>query len=297
VNGSSVAATGGGFAQPGSPTGVGPGRFVGDEYFGQVGGLSGTAPNLTFTLTQGPLTTAVLTNPATVIVNGDGSPDPVLTAGEPVSVLGKYDPVNKVVDAKDIIILKGGSQSGAPEVQGVVESPNAQAGTFDISIAGAKGFLPSTSTVQVTLGTSTTIVDASGVTITPTQFFADLTAGTTTVGAKGPISNGVMQATFVQISPSSGGSREAVLGGNPSNINATAGTFDMSAPQFEGMTAGAPGLVHIVTNAKTQFVDSTPSSFFSSLTTSTTVVVGGQLDLSTMTLTASQINVGHGISG
>jgi hypothetical protein len=284
-------------------TGVGSGnQHVGFQYFGQVGNLSGTAPNQTFTLNDGPHAVGtVQTGPSTVIYNIDGSANPALADGQQVLVAGKFDPAVNAIVATSVQILPTGTKVTTPHVMGVVTADDPNAGTLTVQPGFALMFLPGSASMQVAVSSSTTFMDASGVTDTEAEFFAAVTPGTTQIVASGTISGGVLQATTIKIIGTTSTAAEAAFIGTPSNANASAGTFDLTIQQFQGMWRLGSTTIHVTTDAKTAFKSgsstTTESAFFSSVDTNHMVFVRGNLDTSTSTLAATLVAVGGSFEG
>lgn len=304
LNGTTVSATNNQFLSPGTWTGFGsPGNQVPNDFLGAISDLTGTAPNQTFTLT-GPFAVTVQTTASTVIFNADGTVSASLSAaensGEMAMVSGSFDASTKTLTATSIRLVPATALPLAPAVGGVVQSDSASNGTITIQVASSDNWLPITMNLTIDVTSNTSLIDGSGVTDTPAEFFAALTAGTTRIFATGPISNGVMQATMVGISMplgsigSGGQGGEVVLMGSPTNINATAGTFDLTVGAWEGKFTGPATTIHVTTGSGTTFNNNqSETSFFQSLTQTTKVAVRGNLTPSTDTVSAVAVESGQ----
>ncbi len=323
LTGTSVSATNNQFLTQGPTTGLGDGtRQCSSDYVGSVSGLTGTAPSQTFSLTQGKNSINVAMSSTTTIVNSDGSSNAALANAEHVLVSGTFDPAGSVLDATSITIQTGKVKPPADHVMGLVTAFDATAGTLTVQIQGCDGFQPSATTVAVSVSPTTMYFDGWGVTDTQSQFFAALVANTSLVFADGTLSGSALTASDVAISipPTSGsgggldnpGGPNVPVGGNgpnnpprhiaiqgvASNSIPTAGTFDVTIANWEGIPIPKGGVVHVVTSSTTQFTNvgaaQTQAGFFTAITSTTQVQVRGAFDPSTMTLTATQVNSGTG---
>ena len=305
LTGTTVSAPNNAYLSVGNPAGFTlPGRQMPNDFLGKVTGLAGTAPNQTFSL-NGPFAVTVQTSSSTVIFNSDGSVNASLStaqsAGDFALVSGSYDATSKLLTATSIKLISPTDVSLTPGVGGTVMTDNSTSGALTIQVSTADSWLPSTLSLTIDVTSSTAFIDASGVSDTESEFFAALTTGTSKVFANGPVSNGVMQATTIRIVGNGGsglggglgGGNEAAFQGSISNVNASAGTFDLTISAWEGFSAGNLTTIHVTTSPSTQFLGSqTSNGFFSSLTSTSQASVRGTLDTSTATLAATAVGTG-----
>jgi hypothetical protein len=304
LNGTVVSAPNNAFLSAGIWAGFAtPGRILSDDYLGKVSSLTGTAPNQTFTL-SGPTQVAVQTSSSTVIFNADGTPNASLStaesAGDFAVVTGSFDAMAKVIDATSIKLVAPTDNTLAPGVGGIVQSDDATAGTIVIQVANVDNWMPTTQTLTINVGSSTSLIDGAGVSDTSSQFFTALTPGTTKIFASGAISNGVMTAGSVRIvNPSSssgtGGGKggEAAFMGSVSNVNASEGTFDLQISAWEGLWAGSLTTIHVTTNSSTVFgPGESETAFFEGLKSTTSVVIRGAVNEASGTMVASSVSTG-----
>jgi hypothetical protein len=301
ISGGTVSASGSGFVKLGFGIGqINQTNVLAGDYFGVVSSLSGTTPTQTFTITRGRFSVAVATNTSTVLYNSDGSANPTLTNGAVVDVAGTYDAANNAIDANAIIIEIGVQAPPPARATGLVTTDSATGNTIGMQLTISQGFMPTTTALTVSVTPSTTYIDGSGVTDTESQFFANLTPGTTVIRAEGTISGSTITATSVRIVlPPGGGSTTPVLAairGTALNVNTTADTLTVTVKQWEGIRAHRDVEVSVITTADTQYaVDGTivtAATFFATLNASSTVNVRGSLDPATLTLTAAIVSTG-----
>lgn len=301
VKGGSISASGSGFVQLATNLGFSSQtNVVGSEYFGAVSSLSGSSPSQMFTVSRGRFSVNVATNSSTVLFNSDGSANPTLTNGEVVDVAGSYDATNNVIDATAVIIEIGVQAPPPVRVTGLVTTDSESGNTIGMQLYISQGYMPTTTALTVNVTPSTVYIDGSGVTDTESQFFANLTPGTTVVRAEGTLSGSTVTAARLRIvSAPGGGSTTPVLvaiRGSASNVDTTADTLTVMVKQWEGLHAKTDIEVSVKTTADTQYaVNGTivnAATFFATLNPATVVNVRGSLDPSTLTLTAAIVSTG-----
>lgn len=303
LTGTTVSAANNAFLSMGSSTGIGDGnRHVPSDYLGSVSALSGTAPTQSFTLTNGRCTLDVVTSSATTIVNSDGSANPTLADGANVDVTGTFDTTNNVLDATSITI-RIASTTPPQLVHGLVTAFDANAQTVTLQVQDCDRFQPTSTAMTIDVSANTVYFSSGGVTDTEAQFFAALVANTTQVVADGQLSGSTLTAVHIGIvgPPTPPTTIDTAVMGPVTNANAAAGTFDVTARDWEGglrPSQRAATTVHVVTTTSTVFEASgqagTEAGFFSSLTSTTTAQVRGSLDPSTQTITATLVSTGNG---
>lgn len=312
LNGSTISAANNQFVQGGPGNGpMLPGNCLGGNYFGTVSNLSGTAPAFTFSITQGPNVVNILTSSSTVLYNSDGSTNPTLANGEFVNVAGAFDATNNVVDATAIIIQVGALPPPPAFIFGQVSADSLANNTITVTTAGCAGFQPTATSLTIDVSSSTAFVDASGVTDTEAQFFANLTPGTTSVQVQGTISGSTVTAASVMIVSSTGvtggggGNGGGGGAGNPiivavagpvSNVNATSETFSITLANWTGGWQSPNSVLSVTTTSSTQYTSNgtteSAAAFFTSLTNSTMVQVRGTLDPTTSAVVATNVDLG-----
>lgn len=235
-----------------------PARHENEDYDGTVTSLSGTAPNLTFTLTRSgshsPL--AIQTSAATAFFNRDGTPGPVVANGKTVEVRGVFDASAGRLDAASVRIEdRGAENENEAEVTGAPSRVNASAGTFAVSVAQARGFVPKQTTLTIVTDTATVFRASGGLTLSRDDFFARLPAAprVEVEGIFDPATNTLTARTAKTENPAEG--QEAEARGRATDVNTPAGTFTLHAlEEFEGFVPSG-GAVAVVTNGATVYQD------------------------------------------
>jgi hypothetical protein len=301
LTGTTVSATNNAFLKQGSSEGLDDeGRDEDSDQDGIVSNLSGTAPNFTFTITDGDDTINVATTAATIITNSDGSANATLANGQRVEVNGTFNTTTQLFDASDVVIRIGGDQDELTKVKGLVTAFDATAGTVTVSVEHAEGFMPTSTSITIQTTTNTRFFGWSGVSDSQTQFFSELMVNASRVGARGTLSGTTLTAKRIHII---GGAstdmtmRLVAVSGTSSNVSASAGTFDLMASEVEGAFFAEGQTIHVTTSSTTQFSNNgqsvTAEAFFAALNPTLVVQVRGTLDLPTLTLTADNVSTGQ----
>lgn len=258
-----------------------PARGVNEDFKGTIAGLSGTAPNFTFTLAlPGQSSFTVETNANTAIFNSNGAPNPTLANGRTVEVRGTFNAATNRLVATEVKIEDEPGQDNEPEVRGAPSAVNAGAGTFVVTVGQAVGFVPVQTTVNVVTTPGTVFRASGGLTLARDEFFARLPAApeVEVEGVYDPATNTLTARKAKIENPNE--AREAEVKGRAADINAAAGTFRVSPiEEFEGFVP-AGGSVTVATNAGTAFEDRdgnrlTAAAFFAALTSGTRVDAKG----------------------
>lgn len=254
-------------------------RHQHDDYHGKVSALTGTAPDQQFTL-NGPngSSITVTTDSKTVVYRRNGDPNPTLAISQNVEVRGAFMSTTGVLKA-DSIKIEGGTSS-SDEVRGAPGAVNAGAGTFDVTVSGCHGFLPSGKVVHVVTTDATKFRASHGVTLTKDEFYAAL-ATATNVEVEGAYDDATqtITASHAKIEDSDdgsggggggGGHHEAEAKGSSSAIDAVAGSFTLTLSEWEGFTSQVGSTVSVTTSGTTQFFDKrknpiTKDAFFTQL--------------------------------
>lgn len=268
-----------------------PDRHDHDEYKGVVSGLTGEAPNLSFTLNgEHGWRTEVRTDANTAFFNGDGSANPKLADGDRVKVDGVFSPDLGAVLATAVKIKKDEDD----EPQHVVGSSfdwNGDTGTFFVKIREVEGFLPGSDSVKVHVDPLTTrFTSRHGQVLTKGEFFAILAQHPgIEVGAEGSYSGGedaVFEAKSVRVKDEDG-HEEAEAFGLVVSANPDAGSWVLSLKEWEGFQGSSGQQLPIGTNADTRFFNADgaameKAAFFQALAVGAKVAVKGSFDGDTL---------------
>lgn len=161
-----------------------PGRHNPNEVIGTVSNLTGTSPTLTFTLTPGSGTAITVVTTASTAVSGSTT----LADGVVADVTGTLDTTTQNFVATTLQVLPAGTALPGPSTtqraSGAAGTLDATAGTFVLTVTDARGFTPTTTTVNVVTSSTTVYHDDSGATVDEATFFTDL-ATTATVCLQG----------------------------------------------------------------------------------------------------------------
>lgn len=149
-------------------------RHEEDEVEGIVQGLSGTAPDQTFTLQlETGATLTVMTNADTDICGADALAD-----GIEVEVEGVFSTTANAFIASSIEIEDGDDDDDdLPEVEGPVFDISAELGAFSVTVLEADHFQPPFDTVIVMTTVGTVFTNVNGDIVTSAEFFLALVAG------------------------------------------------------------------------------------------------------------------------
>ena len=256
-----VSATGGAFVKHGDETGIeNSARHEHDDYSGVVSNVAGTVPNVTFTITKGSRTLNVVTDAATVVFNNNGAQSPTISNGQKVSVLGVFDVTTKTLRATGIKIQVETENESEAAAEGIVSTFSEANSTIAATIERAKGFLPSTTSVNINVDANTRFFGDSGVQVTKSEFFALLVSGTTRVEAEGTSTSATdLLAKRVKIENVSSGNTGGGSGGGDdghhqhsvdlkgtvSLLDPVAKTFDLTVTEWEGASLSAGKVVHV----------------------------------------------------
>ena len=291
-NGTTV--SGSPFLKEGNGGGLNDGsRHEHEDYEGTIQGLSGTAPDQTFTLTRGGRSIAVITSSSTIVFNSNGNPSPTLANGKRVEVRGAFDLTQNAIVADVVKIEDAGHGQGEAEVKGNASNINAIAGSLTVDATRTHHFQPNQSTVDVATTANTVYFSHGGLSLTKEEFFAVLANGQE-VEAEGAYDSGsnTLTARKLKLEDHQGEhGHEAEIKGPVSNLNASSQTFDVNAVQWEGITLGANHLIHITVTAETRYEhdNMTAQQFFAALSNGSFLEVEGFFDAETSTLVAKKM--------
>ncbi len=222
------------------------GRHEHEDYGGSVSGLSGTAPNQTFTLSRTGMSLAVRTDASTRVFNESGAANPRLSNGLRVEVMGTF--VAGVLLAASVKVEDEAGE--APHhLKGAITAASAGAGTFEVTVTRARGFVPDRSSYQVATTGATRYLSDAGVPMTKADFFAAATVGTA-LEAEGTVSGGTLTAVKVKLENEQ---NEAEIKGSVTSVNTGASELTISAQSWFGVSLSAGASVRLTTSAATTY--------------------------------------------
>ncbi len=273
-------------------------RHEEEDYEGVVSGLSGTAPNFTFTLTHSSRSIIVVTDANTTLFNAGASPNPTLANSKLVHVRGKFN-ASSIQLAAVSVKIHATEDTHHPEVKGAPSAIDATAGTFTVAATKVSGFVPAHTTVNVVTNANTVFRGKSGVTLAEADFFTRLATATSVEveGTYDSASNTLTAARAKTDDEGQGGGdhshdHEAEAKGTATNV-ATA-TFTLNpVDEFEGFSFGGGSLNVATTNSTTYKRKNgeslTSTAFFAALATATSVQVEGTFADGMLTATKAQL--------
>jgi hypothetical protein len=163
----------------GDPAGcTNPARHNEDDYHGTVSNLSGTAPDLTFTLNRGNSAAVTVTTTAATSVFGSGT----LDNGSVVEVTGTLDPTTQVLVATQLEVKPVGTPpteheaNRLPVAFGTASNLDAANGKFTLTVTLARAFIPAHTAINVVTTSTTTFRGDNGDTLSQADFFTSLAA-------------------------------------------------------------------------------------------------------------------------
>lgn len=145
-------------------------RHEHDDIGGVIEGLSGAAPDQTFTLVTESGNVPVMTNGDTVLSDLEA-----LANAMRVEVKGTFSTLDNAFIAESI---KPADDNDWPEAEGTAFEIAADPGTFDLMIDEADHFVPSLDSVHVVTDGQTVFTDANGNVVAAADFFAALEVDT-----------------------------------------------------------------------------------------------------------------------
>lgn len=283
----------------GGKTGLGDrNRHEEQEYEGDISGLSGAAPNFTFTLKRGGRSVVVTTNTDTVLFNANQAPSPTLANGKHVHVRGTFDTAANTLVANSVRI-QSAQESNHPEIKGAPSNVNAAGSTFDVTVTRAHGLVPSKTTIHVITDTNSVLRGDSGVLLDAAAFYEQLeTAASVEVEGTFDTLSNTLTATRARIEVErhgQHGGEQAEVKGAPTEVNAAAGTFAINpVTEFEGFAYSGTGGVAVATSGTTQYRAKsgetlTKAAFLATLASATSVKVEGTYSNGTLTASSARI--------
>lgn len=276
-----------------------------DKFKGRVSGLSGSAPDFTFTLdmhSNNRIT--VTTNSMTSIFNNNGAPNPALANGRKVEVRGKFDAATRTVVATSIKI-KGDNDpddEDEAEAKGIAVDVDIPTGTFDIDIDEVEGFMPTQPIVHVSTSDSTLFFSHGGALLTRAQFLSIIAAGNVRVEVEGTwaIATNTITAFKAKIEDDDDDDHDVEAKGTANTINAIDGTFRIALTEWEGFNGAVGMQVNVGTTAGTRFRDVngeevTQAEFFVLLATAAAVKAEGSF--TNGTILADEVRIRDSLGG
>ncbi|MGC4042973.1 MAG: DUF4382 domain-containing protein [Armatimonas sp.] len=166
------------------------------EYRGTISSLSGTAPDLTFTLTTGSGQVVTVTTSASTALYGA-----TLADGATVSIDGTVDATTGVLAATRVGVCGTGGPSAnarTPRAGGTASNLDATAGTFTLTFERAQCLTPDATTLTVVTNSSTVFRADDGSTTDSATFFTAL-ATTPNVQVEGTFDEATNTLTATEV--------------------------------------------------------------------------------------------------
>lgn len=265
-----------------------PLRHEDEDYHGTVASLNGTAPDQTFTLSRTAGSFQVTTDTNTIIFREDTVGSPALANSQRVEVRGTFD-VNSNSLLARVIKIEDNEQDDDHKVEGTTSDLDTNALTVVVAIHEAEGFLPQGPSLTVQFSSSTRFFTKAGAPLTLSEMLTFLATGIA-IEAEGTYASGnnTLTATKIKLHPEDGDDHEAEAKGAASNLNAGAGTFDLTLSSWYGFSATAGQVVAIVTTGSTTFRNDngdviSANDFFAGLQAGQWAEVEGSYDSGTLT--------------
>ena len=229
------------------------GRHEREHYSGSITGLSGIAPNQSFTLSESGGTFVVQCDSSTRIDISGSNSNPVLANGQSVKVRGAFDAVNNKLLAERVQI-RVGDNGNDDETYGSVSNINSGAGTLDLAILNSE-FLPAGDPIHVTTTGGTIYRLGSGLTGTKDEFFAAI-QNNSVIEAEGSydFATNTLTATKLKIEDGPGDNEDnAEIKGATSLASLGTHTFKINATNFSGLNVAPGTVITVTTNGSTEF--------------------------------------------
>jgi len=281
--------------QEGPSTGISnDGRHERQEFRGLVSALSGTAPNQNFALTvRSGFVFNVVTTDATAIFNSNGSANPTLANGQSVEVHGIFNRALNALRARSVKIRAAGDTHGEAKVEGAPS--NIGVTTFDVEATRVRGFVPRESVVHVTTTVTTRYFSNGGTSMTAAAFFAALVTAPS-VEAEGTYSSTTNTLAAMKLKlDDEAGEHDAEANGQPTNINAVAGTFRVTLASWSGFSSTPGTTIDVRTTLSTTYRDNegnptSSTAFFTALASSPLVEVEGHYAAGVLTARKAKLD-------
>ncbi len=259
-------------------------RHEDEDYKGTLSGLSGSVPNQTFTMTRFGAQIQVICTPATSIFAHNGAAGAALANGQIVEVRGVFDVLAQAIRASSVKIEDGeDGGAGDPKVEGLASEVNAGAGTFKLTTAFVRGFIPTQNKVNVATSPTTIYLNNAGTAITKTAFFEALGLAGAMAEAEGfyDSASNTIAAHKVKLEDEDE-ANEAETRGIVNTKNADSGfvIIDAAGSETTGFTLPEGGEVKLQSNASTTYKSAagatiTKAQFFAQVAVGMTVKGNG----------------------
>lgn len=259
-------------------------RHEDEDFHGTVSALAGTSPNQTFTMTRQGMSLNVKTDANTRVFNESGAANPTLANGLRVEVRGVF--IAGVLLASAVKIEDEAGED-PHSIKGLASNLNEAAGTLDVKVMRARGFVPTRETYGVTTTAFTRFMSDGGAIMTKAEFFAALAAmgANAKVEAEGTVTGGTMAAVKLKLEDE-GEHEHAEIKGPITAINAVAGTLTMTVQRWEGAGFSNGQSVNVTTSGATSFRLGNSfvnkAAFFAGVTVGTIVEAKGRFDGTTL---------------
>lgn len=226
-------------------------RHEQEDFHGNIASLSGTSPNFTFTLTRGAASLTVKTDATTKIFNNSGAPNPQLANGQRVELAGVFVAGSLLASRVKIEDEAGEDPQMA---KGIASNLNATAGTLNLKVIHARGFVPDRTTYSVVTSAATRFQANTGAIVTQAEFFAALTAlGTgAQVEVEGTVQGGTFTAAKLKIE-NEHEANEAEIKGSVSALDANLGTLKVTVSSWEGVSLSVGASISVETVGATSY--------------------------------------------
>ena len=225
------------------------------SYPGRITNLQGTAPNQTFTLRRGNHEIDVQLNADTSVERAEDGSSSSLQNGMHVVVKGFFDTdVNMLIASRVKITGDEDDDDDDDEAYGTAINIDAVAGSFDMNVTSAEGFIPVSNPIHVTSNASTVYRSESGNFVTRDEFFAMVTATTVleVEGVYDPATNTLLAAK-IKIEDDNDEEDEAEIEGPTSSVNVLDGTFVVTVESFSGINVNPGDTITVVVDGDTVF--------------------------------------------
>lgn len=251
-------------------------RHEANDIHGTVSGLAGTSPNQMFTLTRPGGDVKVKTSADTRVFNSSGATNPVLANGQRVEVYGVF--VQGFFLARAVKVEDDSSSNDPHKIKGNPSNINAAAGTFDVQVTLARGFVPDSTTMSVTTNATTRFLTDAGALITKDEFFAALAIPGNKVEVEGRANGSLFAAVKAKIEDEND-VNESEIKGPVTVVDAAAGTLTMTVQSWFGTGFSAGQSVDVTTKISTEYrLNSDPvtkDQFFAGISVGTIVEAKG----------------------
>jgi len=231
------------------------GRHDRRSYPGRINNLIGTAPNQTFTLRRGNHEIDVRLNSETSIERLEDNSGSALQNGMHVVVRGFFDTTANVLVAERVKITGNDDDEDNDEAYGTAINIDAVAGSFDMDVDSAEGFVPASNPIHVTSTATTKYRAESGDFVTRAEFFAMVTA-TTVLEVEGQYDSltNTLVATKIKVDEDDDeDNHEAEIAGATSSVDAVLGTFVVTVESFSGINVNLGDHLNVVVDSDTEF--------------------------------------------